>query len=148
MIAVVTAALLAAAAPTPVDFLSGYWLSCDSGREVVEVWSDPRAGLQVGHGVTIENGKASFEQFHIAPYEGGLAYVARPGGGEATVFKLTEATATRAVFSNPAHDFPQVIVYERQGDRLNALIEGDMGGRKQVFSWSYVRADLNAHCPG
>jgi hypothetical protein len=146
MIAALTAALLAASAPTSVDFLSGYWLSCEGGREVFEVWTAPRGGIQVGHGMTLENGKASFEQFRIAPFEDGLAYLAQPGGGETTAFKLIEVSATRAVFSNPAHDFPQTIVYERDGDRLNALIEGDIGGQKQVFSWSYAKAGLNTRC--
>lgn len=148
MIVTLTAALIAATTPASVDFLSGYWLACDDGREVFEVWTAPRGGVQVGHGMTLENGQASFEQFRIAPFEGGLAYIAQPGGGEITAFRLTEATATRVAFSNPAHDFPQTIIYERDGDRLNALIEGDIGGRKQVFSWSYVRAELNARCSG
>ena len=137
----------AAVSPGAFDFMSGYWLSCDGGREVYEVWTQAGDELRVGVGATIENGKASFDQFRIAPYEGGVAYIAQPQGGAATPFRLSELTAGRAVFRNPEHDFPQAVIYERNGDELKASIEGEMDGKHQVFAWAYHRAELNSHCP-
>ena len=63
------------------------------------------------------------------------------------VFPAVEASGTRVVFENAAHDFPQRVIYERDGDVLKARIEGDMGGQQQAMAWEYRKADLNARCP-
>jgi len=142
--------MLAVQAPPDPDlgWLSGYWLSCADGREVSETWSDPRGGLMVGHGLTLSaRGRVSFETFRIGPHGGGVAYFAQPGGGEATVFPAIETGPDRAVFENPAHDFPQRIVYARDGETLTARIEGTMGGEPQAMEWTYRSAELNARCP-
>ena len=44
----------------------------------------------------------AFEYLRIVERDGGLVYIAQPGG----------KTATRAVFDNPRHDYPKRIVYE------------------------------------
>jgi hypothetical protein len=62
-------------------------------------------------------------------------------------FAAKEASGTRVVFENPDHDFPQRIIYERNGDVLNARIEGRMGEREQAMTWSYRKAELNTRCP-
>ncbi|SFS37163.1 DUF6265 family protein [Brevundimonas viscosa] len=143
--------LLAAAAqaPTPdaLAWMSGYWLSCEDGREVSETWSDPRGGLLAGRGKTFQSGEATFELSHIGPRQDGLAYFARPNGRAATVFAATEIGDNRAVFENPAHDFPTRIVYEREGEILSARIEGEMEGRPVSMGWRFRSAELNSRCP-
>jgi hypothetical protein len=147
----ILAALAAAALlnPTAVDlsWMSGYWLTCEDGQEVSETWSDPRGGLMAGHGVTLARGRASFEMFRIASYEGGVAYFAQPGGRPPVIFPATEVTPTRAVFVNPGNDFPQRITYTLEGDRLTARIDGQMNGQPQGMEWRYRKAELNARCP-
>lgn len=145
--ALALATLISGPAVDDLSWMSGYWLSCDGGQEVSETWSDPRNDLMVGQGVTLAGGRASFEQFHIAPHEGGVAYFAQPDGRPATLFAATEAAPGRVVFANPAHDFPQRVLYSREGDVLTARIEGLMDGRMQEMEWRYLKADLNAHCP-
>ena len=91
------AALLQTAAPaTPapdLSWLAGYWLDCSGGREASETWSDPRAGLIVGHSVTVRNGRSGFESARIAPLkDGGLAYFAQPDGAPATPFRPVSYT--------------------------------------------------------
>jgi hypothetical protein len=54
----------------------------------------------------------AFEYLRIVERDGGLVYVAQPGGGSPTEFALTELDNQRAVFVNPRHDYPQRIVYE------------------------------------
>ncbi|WP_426038636.1 DUF6265 family protein [Brevundimonas sp. DC300-4] len=145
---------LTQAAPITADqlsWMSGYWLSCDGGREVSETWTDPRGGLMAGHAVTLQNGRASFELSRIAPTTAGapgVAYFAGVEGARAVVFPVVEAGGTRVVFENAAHDFPQRVIYERDGDVLKARIEGVMGDRQQAMAWEYRKADLNARCPG
>ena len=147
------AAGLMQATPITADqlsWMSGYWLSCEDGREVSETWTDPRGGLMAGNSVTMEGGRVSFELSRISPTArdgSGLAYFAGVGGAPAVVFPAVEVSGTRVVFENPEHDFPQRVIYERDGDVLKARIEGRMGDREQAMAWEYRKADLNARCP-
>lgn len=146
------AALLQTAAPaTPapdLSWLAGYWLDCSGGREASETWSDPRAGLIVGHSVTVRNGRSGFESARIATLkDGGLAYFAQPGGAPATPFRLIDSGPQRAVFANPDNDFPHRIIYDRAGDVLTARIEGADDDENRSVQWRFNRAELNARCP-
>lgn len=150
------AAALAApqAAPATADqlaWISGYWLSCEGGREVSETWSDPRDGLLIGSALTTQGGRLSgFETSRISPLTSGggqLAYFAGVDGAPPVAFAVKEVSGTRVVFENPENDFPQRILYERDGDVLNARIEGRMGEREQAMTWSYRKAELNTRCP-
>ena len=143
--------LLAAAMTGPtvedLSWMSGYWLSCDDGREVSETWSHPRGDLMAGYGLTVSGGRTSFEALRIAGHDGALAYMAQPGGAPATAFPAVEVGSGRAVFEKADHDFPQRIVYAREGDVLVARIEGEVGGRARSLEWRFRRAELNARCP-
>lgn len=133
-----------------VAWMSGYWLTCDGGREVSETWSDPRGGLMVGNSITLHDGRVGFEWSRIAPTSAGapgVGYFASLEGGPAVAFPAVEASGTRVVFENPENDFPQRIIYERDGDVLNARIEGGEGDRMQRVEWAYRKAELNARCP-
>ncbi|RSB42822.1 MULTISPECIES: DUF6265 family protein [Brevundimonas] len=146
------AALLQAAAPASpapdLSWLAGYWLDCSGGREASETWSDPRAGLIVGHSVTVRNGRSGFESARIAPMkDGGLAYFAQPDGAPATPFRLIDSGPQRAVFANPDNDFPHRIIYDRAGDVLTARIEGADDDENRSVQWRFNRAELNARCP-
>lgn len=153
-VSVLMAAPLAAmslqATPTIDDlgWMAGYWLSCDGGREVSETWSDPRGGLMAGVTVTVgQSGEGSLEFTRIWPVGEGLAFLAQPSGVPATVFPLIEAGPGRAVFENPDHDFPQRVIYRRDGDVLTGRIEGVQNGREASMEWVYLAAPLNARCP-
>ncbi|WP_338578584.1 DUF6265 family protein [Brevundimonas olei] len=123
-------------------------MDCSGGREASETWSDPRAGLIVGHSVTVRNGRSGFESARIAPVkDGGLAYFAQPGGAPATPFRLIDSGLQRAVFANPDNDFPHRIIYDRAGDVLTARIEGADDDENRSVQWRFNRAELNARCP-
>lgn len=145
-----TAALQAELRPD-LGWMSGYWLSCEGGREVSETWSDPRAGLMTGMNITVRNGRAGFELSRIAPTtaspDAPFGYFAQPEGQAATLFPVIEAAPGRVVFQQAAHDFPQRIVYEREGDVLNARIEGEIEGQTRTVRWRFQKAELNARCP-
>ena len=144
------AAAQIASTPTASDmnWLAGYWLDCSGGREASETWSDPRLGLVVGSAVTVRNGRSGFEFARIGPVpEGGLAYVAQPGGAAPTLFRLVESGPQRVVFANPANDFPHRIIYSRTGDVLAARIEGADDDETRSAEWSFNKAELNARCP-
>ena len=147
--ALVAAGLMQAAPAQPdLSWMAGYWLDCSGGREASETWSDPRAGLLVGHTVTVRNGRSGFESARIAPLtDGGLAYFAQPEGAPATPFRLVDSGPQRAVFANPDNDFPHRIIYDRAGDVLTARIEGADDDENRSVQWRFNRAELNARCP-
>jgi hypothetical protein len=64
-------------------------------------------------------------------------YLAQPGGRAPVQFRLTARTRTGATFENPAHDFPQRIVYRRSGDSMVATISALDGSN--AMSWTYRR---------
>lgn len=77
----------------------------------------------------------AFEYLRIIERNGGLVYVAQPGGNPPTEFVLTELNNQRAVFLNPHHDYPQRIVYElSEKGTLTASI-GFAKGRLQSFEF-------------
>ena len=142
-------ALQAGPAPAPdLSWMAGYWLDCSGGREASETWSDPRAGLSVGHAVTVTARGVSFEAARIGPTPDGYAYIAQPGGAPPTAFVLIESGPTRAVFANPDNDFPTRVIYERDGDALRARIEGRIDGQARTMEWNFSAAALNSRCPG
>jgi Domain of unknown function (DUF6265) len=137
-----------AAQPSPgaaPDWLSGYWLSCESGRETVENWIGAGAGRLLGANLNPEG----FEFLRIADNgRGGLSYFSMPDGSTLTEFEMASHQGQRVVFSNPSHDFPQRVIYERSGEALHARIEGQMQGRTESMDWNFRRAEADTRCPG
>lgn len=68
----------------------------------------------------------------------GLSYFASPGAQPPTEFKLKEAGERRVVFENAAHDFPQRILYWREGESLVARIEGTIKGEAKQQEWRFA----------
>lgn len=50
---------------------------------------------------------------------------------------MTARGRASATFENPAHDFPQRIVYRRTGDSMVATISALNGSN--AMSWTYMR---------
>jgi hypothetical protein len=109
----------------PLDWFLGHW----TNAEATETWV---AAGDVYFGVGFGPGKdgSVFEVLTLERRDGGVAYVAQPGGGAPTPFTLQGGGevdgGTGATFTNTTHDFPQWIHYERKGTRLLASI-GQIG---------------------
>lgn len=135
-----------------LGWMSGYWLSCEGQREVSETWTDPRLGLMLGTSLTVHSGRAGWELSRIAPIDptptAPLAYFAHPEGQAVTTFPAVASGPNRVVFEQAADDdFPKRVVYEREGDVLNARIEGVMDGQERIIRWRFQKAELNTRCP-
>ena len=155
----ILAAALQAPAQAPIQadvrpdlgWMAGYWLSCENGRETSEIWTDPRLGVMAGVSMTLRDGRVGVELSRIAPTgqaaDAPLAYFAQPEGEPATVFPVTASGRNAVTFEQAAHDFPQRIVYEREGDALSARIEGEIGGETRTIRWRFHKAELNSRCP-
>jgi hypothetical protein len=102
---------------------------------VEEQWTTADGGVMLGMSKTAGAKRTEFEFLRIAEVDGKLAYIAMPQGRPATVFPLKSSEASRVVFENLHHDFPQRILYWRKGEQLCARIEGDGKGEE----WCYTR---------
>src|SRR5215212_7991284 len=131
----------AGAQPFP-EWMTGSWSGEVRGVKMEEHWTTAAGGLMVGvhRDVQSDSARVSFEFLRIEKRAEGIAYVAMPNGGPATVFPLKSSTAERIVFENLKHDFPQRITYWRDGDRLCASVEGLIKGRLQSEEWCWSRA--------
>ena len=122
-------------------WLAGTWVGTrSSGSSIEERGSPPLGGamLAVSRSVNTSGKMVAFEYLRIVERDGGLVYIAQPGGKAATEFVLTELSATRAVFDNPRHDYPKRIVYELSaegGGGLSASIGFTKGGTPRRFEF-------------
>lgn len=123
-----------------LTWLAGAWVGTKGtggATSIEERWSPPLGGSMLAVSRTVSRDKMrAFEFLRIVERDGGLVYVAQPGGGAPTEFVLTELDSNRAVFENPRHDSPQRIVYELSAEgRLSASIGYTKGGRPQRFEF-------------
>jgi hypothetical protein len=127
-----------------VSWLAGAWVGTrgEGGATTIEErWTPPLGGAMLGVSRTVRGGRmGAFEFLRMVERNGGLVYIAQPGGAKPTEFVLTElSTETaprRAVFDNPRHDYPKRIVYElsAEGD-LIATIGFSKGGTPRRFEF-------------
>lgn len=133
--------------PTPakatiddIAWLSGAWVGtrgASGTTSIEERWGPPLGGAMLATSRTVSRGRLSgFEYLRILEREGGLVYIAQPGGGAPTEFVMTEFDATHAVFDNPRHDYPKRITYtlSPEGD-LTATIGFLKGGSPRRFEF-------------
>ena len=140
----------ALAAPDPVAqvaWLQGCWRATGAEAGSVEQWTAPAGGTMLGLSRTVKGGKTVAHEFlqirETAP--GKLAYIAMPSGQATTSFALVQASANHAVFEDPAHDFPQRVIYRRDGDAvLNARIEGTLNGKAKGIDFPMQRTSCDA----
>ncbi len=125
--------------PTPakaaigdLTWIAGAWIGTKStGSSIEERWSPARGGAMLGLSRTVNtSGKmVGFEYLRIVERDGGLVYIAQPGGRAATEFVLSEMSSSRAVFENPRHDYPRRIVYELSAEgSLSTSVGQSKGG--------------------
>ncbi|MCB9833856.1 MAG: hypothetical protein H6807_15450 [Planctomycetes bacterium] len=133
--------------PTPAKaeiadlaWLAGAWVGTRRRSSIEERWSPPLGGAMLGLSRTVKGGKMiAFEYLRIVERDGGLVYVAQPGGNPPTEFVLTELSQKRAVFDNPRHDSPQRIVYELTDQGLAATTSFINSG--PYYRFEFNRAD-------
>jgi hypothetical protein len=132
--------------PTPAKaeindmaWLTGAWVGKRStGASNEERWSPPLGGamLAVSRSVNTSGKMFAFEFLRIVEREGGLVYIAQPGGKTPTEFVLTELGKDHAIFENPRHDYPKRIEYRLTAEGgLSATIDQTTGGTPRRFDF-------------
>jgi hypothetical protein len=109
-----------------VRWLAGCWELRSGNRVVLEMWMPPAGGLMLGASRTIVNGAVrEYEQVRIEWKDNQLVYTANPSFQAQASFTSVEVSDSGFTVANPAHDFPQRIIYRRRGaDSLVARVEG------------------------
>jgi len=101
---------------------------------VEERWTSPAGGAMLAVSRTVKGARmAAFEFLRIVERNGGLVYVAQPGGSPPTDFTLTALSETSASFENPAHDFPKAIRYTKRADGALEARVGDGGAKDETY---------------
>jgi hypothetical protein len=123
-----------------LEWLAGAWVGSrgeGGSTSLEERWSPPLGGAMLGVSRTVSRGSMrAFEFLRVVERDGGLVYIAQPGGAAPTEFVLTELGDTRAVFDNPRHDYPKRIVYELSAEGgLSATIGFTVGGTPRRFEF-------------
>jgi hypothetical protein len=85
---------------------------------------------------TVRDGATTiFEYMRIVEEERGLVFIAQPNGAPPARFPLVSQARNEIVFANPEHDYPQRIVYRREGNVLSGTVSLADGSRP--MSWTY-----------
>lgn len=125
---------------TMPEWMAGAWTLEKDGMRMEEHWTRGNDELMTGmHQDVTAAGKTSFEFLRIERRGGTLVYLAMPHARPETPFPVKNQTATKIVFENPDHDFPQRIIYWRDGIRLCARTEGTIRGKAESEEWCWNR---------
>ena len=139
---------VASDAPKPdafarVAWLAGCWQAEGGEPGSVEQWLHPAGGTMLGMSRTVRGGETVAHEFLQIRRraDGALVFIANPSGQAEATFALQDGQGDAAVFANPAHDFPQRVIYRRVGaDRLAARIEGTQDGKDTGIDFPMRRA--------
>ncbi len=131
-------------------FLSGTWRYDTPRGPWIEIWGPPMGDAIAGMMHATRDGESwLYELFTVQERDGeirywlrhfdpGLAPWASESQGPLNV-RLVEVSENRAVFEDPARDWPQRLVYERTGDELVASLEGEAEEGARTFELRFRR---------
>ena len=127
-----------------LSWMAGSWNGESRGIQMEEHWTAPKGNSMVGiHRDTGKGRTLLFEFLRIEQQGDQIVYLSMPNGrSPATPFPLKELSGTRVVFENPAHDFPQRIIYWKDGNDLRARIEGTRNGKTGGEEWRWSPGTL------
>jgi hypothetical protein len=147
---ILAAAVLASLSPAPgqqpskptlasLSWMTGSWSGLTEGVQMEEHCTAPNGNSMLGIHRDVGKGRTlSFEFLRIEQQGDRMVYLSMPNGrSPATPFPMKEASAGRVVFENPTHDFPQRIIYWKDGSDLRARIEGTMNGKMGSEEWRW-----------
>ena len=123
------------------EWMAGCWSGTAGPITFEEQWTRPFGGQMMGIARTVKAGRVVFSEFmRIETKDGFLVYTPRIGSKQAPVeFRSKSQTDSEVVFENPAHDFPQRIIYRRSGSELVGRIEGTDKGKERAENFPMKR---------
>jgi len=129
-----------------LDWLLGTWAIEEiDGIRTMEFWEKNDDGFYIGCNVSLdENGDTIFrENIEIKNIDKLQYYVVTvpdQNNGLEIRFKLVSNDSGKLIFENSEHDFPQRIVYVKEGsDSLHAYIEGMTSGDDSRMDFYFIK---------
>jgi hypothetical protein len=117
-----------------LTWLAGTWTGAEGPISFEERWTPSAGGAMLAVSRTLKGDRlVAFEFLRIVERDGGLVYIAQPGGRPPTEFTLTAITADSATFENPTHDFPKMIRYTKRADGSLEARVSDSGQKAETF---------------
>ena len=125
-----------------LGWLTGCWSYDGQVVGSGEHWLIPAGQTMFGVSRSVRDSKTvAFEYLRIEQTDdSSLALFASPSGQNTTRFDLIQLGETEAVFENPAHDFPQRIIYRLRGNSLLGRIEGKSDGKEVAVDFPMTRS--------
>jgi hypothetical protein len=116
--------------PAALSWMSGCWRQESPSRTVDEVWMAPAGDGMLGMSRTVSRGRIVEHEFlQIRVQNDRLVLIALPARQPEATFTLASIGAQTVTFANPAHDFPQRVIYRLQDGMLVGRIEGEEQGK-------------------
>jgi hypothetical protein len=112
---------------------------------IEEYWTRPAGGSMLGMSRTLRRNPGgdstiAWEFIRLYPRGIDLVYAAQPHNQPSAEFVSEKVSGDEVVFANPAHDYPQRIIYRRvRNDSLRARVEGTQSGRTRGSDFPYAR---------
>ncbi|MCB0426178.1 MAG: hypothetical protein KDD16_02555 [Mangrovimonas sp.] len=111
------------------DWLLGKWQRTNDkeGQLTYELWKKESNHDYLGHGfVMIENDTVWEEVMELSKNDSGwFLEVKTPGNIDNVIFNMTEKDTVSFTVENPTHDFPKVIAYKVEDEKLKATVLAD-----------------------
>ena len=134
----------------PLAWLAGTWVS-ESAPDLAagaswteETWTAPAGNAMLGVNRSMAGATMAFFEYmrlQVMPDDSVVYFAAPAGRHPASAFPMIDATATRLVFENAEHDFPQRIVYDLRpdGTLLMSISSVDPAESDRTVTWTMMR---------
>lgn len=129
-----------------LNWVLGTWVMETPDGTFTEYWERTNDSIYAGHGMLVSaKGDTLFSERIKVEQSGDTVYykpvISRQNDGKETVFTEKLLADNEVIFENPAHDFPQRIIYKKPTDStLYARIEGRQDGRDRSEEYQYRKA--------
>ena len=133
-----------------LGWLAGCWAAEQGEAGSVEHWLPLAGGTLLGRGRTVRNGRPREHEVKAIRRnaEGHPVFIAQPSRQKEATFVATSIGERAVTFENPAHDFPQRVIYRAVGDTgLAARIEGQRNGTTRGIDFPMRRVACEAARP-
>ncbi|MEN8192925.1 MAG: hypothetical protein ABFS12_08915 [Bacteroidota bacterium] len=111
------------------DWLLGNWerINEKEDRETFEIWEKKSNSEYHGMGFTMQNEDTiKQEKIQLVNIDGKWDLIVKvPEETESITFKITELKEDSFICENDSLDFPKMIKYWKDGNKINALVSGD-----------------------
>ena len=127
--------------------LAGIWVIKGNDFSTLETWKLENDSSLTGASYTIKDKDTALQEtVSLTLRKGVITYIPVTKGQnqeQPVIFTLKEKKVNSFSFTNPAHDFPQVITYNLVNEnRLVASISGKVSGRDKYIEYPYERQKL------